>query len=238
MKYPSLIASALLSCAISAQAAETVFINGFTFNPFGAPLALATDIPTNFISTIVVTGANPVPPPAGTYTGAGQMSGFLNGNSFVAYCVQINVLVGFGITYTDYNLIGGGVGFPGRDADLAKLLTWAGAGAPADAAQSAALQAAVWEIVHETNAGAYSFAAGKLSTSSNSVATQAALGNIETNWATIMAITPTYAVSRLDGAAQDLLIFAPVPVPEAGTLALMTLGLVGLGVVARRRRQS
>jgi hypothetical protein len=36
------------------------------------------------------------------------------------------------------------------------------------------------------------------------------------------------------GRGQDLLIFAPVP--EAGTAAMMLLGLAGVAAVARKRR--
>ena len=241
MKHTALIAAGLLSSALAAHAAETVILTGFTFNPLGSPGAPAADFSTNFITTIDVDASLPVSPPAASHLGAGQMSGFLNGNSFVTYCVQIDVPVGFGFTYTDYTLVAGAspAGFGSRAADLAKLMTWANAGGkPSNAADSAALQAAVWEIVHETTDGAYSFVAGKLETSSNSAATQAALNTIEGNWATIMAISPTYSVSRLDGANQDLLIFAALPVPEAGSLAMMVLGLMGVGVAVRKRHRN
>lgn len=237
MKYQVLMAAGLLSSALSAQAAETVVLNGFSFDPFAGPLAPVVDNATNFLTTIDVDASLPLPPPAGQYLGAGRMSGLLNGNSFDTYCVQINVFVGFGTTYTDYSIFNGAAGFGDRAADLAKLITWASAaGQPTNAADSSALQAAVWEIVHETTAGPYSFTAGKLKTASNSAATQAALTNIENNWATIASTVPMYTVSRLDGATQDLLIYAPVP--EAGTWAMMALGLMGVGAAARKRRQA
>ncbi len=233
MKYQALVAASLLSSALSIQAAELVVINGFSFDPFAGPLAPVVDNATNFLTTIVVDGSLPLPPPAATYLGGGRMSGLLNGNSFNTYCVEINVFVGFNTPY-NYSLVSGALGFGARAADLAKLITWASAaGKPVNSADSAALQAAVWEVVHETTAGIYSFGSGKLKTTSNSAATQAALSNIDSNWGTIMSTVPTYTVSLLDGATQDLLIYAPVP--EAGTLAMFTLGLIGVGAAARRR---
>ncbi len=239
MKHTALIAAGLLSSVLSAHAAETVVITGFTFSPLGSIGAPVADFSTNFITTIDVDASLPASPPAAAHLGAGQMSGFLNGNSFVTYCVQIDVAIGFGFTYTDYTLVTGAspAGFGTRAADLAKLMTWASVGGkPSNPADSAALQAAVWEIVHETTDGVYSFVGGKLETSSNSAATQAALNTIESNWATIMATTPTYSVSRLDGANQDLLVFAALPVPEVGTLAMMVLGVMGVAAAVRQRR--
>ncbi len=220
---------------MSAQAASTVFINGFTFEPRSNVADPYADIPANNMTTIQVTGASPVPPPANTYIGAGQMSGLLDGNSFLTYCVEISVLISSGVLYTDYVQLSGAAGFGDRASTLASLITWATAsGSPSNAAQSAAMQAAVWEVVHESTTGAYSFTSGKLQTTSTNAATQTALNTIQANWSTIAATTPLYNVYRLDGAAQDLLIFAPIP--EASTWAMMALGLAGVGVVARKRR--
>ena len=237
MKFKALFAAGAVAASLSAQAANTVFINDYTFEPRAAVPSVYADTASNFITSISVSGGLPVPPPAGLYTGAGQMSGLLNGNSFVAYCVEISVLVQFGNLYTDYIEQVGAAGFGTRAGNLASLVTWAhAAGLPGNAAQSAALQAAVWEVVHESTDGAYSFASGKLQSASQNAATQAALNNIQANWSTIMATSPNYTVSRLDGATQDLLIFAPVP--EAGTFALMALGLAGVGFAARMRLQA
>lgn len=237
MKFAPMFAVSLLFTAMGAQAAETVKLTGFTYDPRGTLAAPYNDIPSNFITTIAVDGSLPVPPPAGSYRGGGQMTGLLNGNSFVSYCVEISIDVYFGVNYVNgYTRVPGAAGFGSRAANLASLITWASAaGMPSNAAQSAAVQAAVWEVVHETTAGPYSFGSGKLQTTSTNADTQAALNNIQNNWATIMATAPAYTVSRLDGATQDLLIYAPVP--EASTLAMMALGLVGVGAVARKRRQ-
>ncbi len=236
MKYRAWFAVGALVGSTSAHAINTLQLTGFSFEPRGVLTNPYTDIASNFITTISVDGSMPVPPPAGSYVGGGQMAGTFNSQSFLAYCVEISILVSFGPVYTDYTLVSGAVGFGTRAAHLASLMTWASAaGMPSDAAQSAALQAAVWEVVHETTGGPYSFTGGKLKTTSQSATTQAALNNIQANWSTILTTAPAYTVSRLDGGTQDLLTFAPVP--EAGTLAMMVVGLAGVAAARRRPHQ-
>jgi len=227
-------AAAALFAGMSAQAAGPVQLTGFTWDPFaggpgpGQAFATIYDAAHSVTKTIV----SNAPPTLGTYAGGGQMQGLLNGVSFQAFCVQIDNPVVFGSTYTDYVPLAGAAGFGAtKAADLAKLITWASAGHNSNAANSAALQAAVWEIVHETGPS-YSFTTGNVQTTSVNVATATALSAID--WAAINSMTATYTVGKLDGATQDLLIFAPVP--ETGTVAMMLLGLAGVGVVARKRR--
>ncbi len=238
MKYKTVFAASALLLALGAQAAQTVEITGFTFNPFSGPInPFNLDNGSHAVTTIQVGAAAPVPPPAGVYKGAGQMSAILNGtDSFLAYCVQINVPVLFSPTvYADYTLVSGVTGFGDRAADLSKLMTWAAtAGQPTNELQSAVIQAAVWEIVHESAQGVYSFSGGKLATTSNNTMLNAAITAFD--WNTVMNTTPTHVVSRLDGGAQDLLVFAPVP--EASTLAMISLGLAGLGFAARKQRRT
>lgn len=232
----TLLAGAILFASLSAQALGTVQLTNFTYDPFagGPGPGAGPAFPTMYDAahSITKTVVSSAPPTLGTYAGGGQMEGLLNGASFQSFCVQIDNPVQFGPVYTDYVPLSGAAGFGvTKAADLAKLITWASAGNSNSAAKSAALQAAVWEIVHETG-GSYSFATGNVQASSANSATAAALAAID--WAVINSTTATYTVSKLDGATQDLLIFAPVP--EAGTVALMMLGLAGVGAVARKRR--
>jgi len=231
MKNRALGAVALLTSSLSAFAADTTVLSGFTYSPFGVGPVVIADNANNFLTTVAVVSA---PPAAGLHAGGGGFTATFNSNSFAAYCVQIDVPLNIPGVYTDYSMISAVPGFGARATDLARLLTWAAANTlPSEAATAAAMQAAVWEIVHETTTGVYSFTTGNLSTTSQSVATQAALNAI--NWAAIAVTTPTMYVARLDSDnRQDLLIFAPVP--ETGTVAMMLLGLAGVGVVARKRR--
>ena len=240
MKRLAVLALATLAASLSAQAANTVQVTGFTKNPFLGGVGPGSNSGTIYDASNSIT-KNTVfaaPPQPNVYPGGGQMTGLLNGQSFLAFCVEIDTLIKFSPpnpVYTDYVIINGSdpLGFGATKANtLAQLMTWAAMpGNLLDtAAKSAAMQAAVWEVVHESGSS-YDFTAGNVISSSANGATQTALNAI--NWGTIASLTPTYTVSRLDGAAQDLLIFAPVP--ETGTLSMMLLGLTGLGVVAQRR---
>ena len=231
------IAVSALFVSLSAQAVGTVQLQSFTYDPFAGgpgPSVLAPDQiydPLHFITKDEVSIA---PPSIGTYAGGGQMQGLLNGASFQAFCAEIDNPISFGPVYTDYVPLSGVVGFGATKAnDLAKLMSWAAAGHHSNAAESAALQAAVWEIVHETGPS-YSFSSGNVRSSSANAVTSIALGAID--WAAISSTNVTYSVSKLDGSAQDLLIF--VPIPETGTLAMMSLGALCFGAVVRRRRRN
>lgn len=233
MKIRSLFVMGLLSSALSAHAIVTTDLSDFTYSPFGVLPANPVDNATNFVTTVSIT-----PPPlvAGgppSYLGAGGFSAKHGAETFAAYCVEINIFVGIPGSYVDYVKLDAATGFGDRATDLAKLATWANAtNFVTGPASSAAMQAAVWEIVHETTAGPYSFGSGKLATASQSAATQSALNAVD--WLAIAATTPTVTIARLDSnARQDLLVFAPVP--EGSTLTMMMLGLVGVGVVAQRR---
>jgi hypothetical protein len=230
MKIHAIAAAGLLISSASAFAVDTTALSGFSFYPFAPGPVIATDNASNFLTTVIVTSA---PPTAGSYLGGGGFTATFNGTSFEAYCVQIDVPVGIPGVYTDYSKISAVAGFGARADDLSRLVTWAAANAlPNNAATAAAMQAAVWEIVHETTTGAYNFSAGSLTTTSQSAATQSALNAI--NWVAIAGTAPSTTVERLDSPnRQDLLIFAPIP--EAGTMAMMMLGVAGLGAAVRRR---
>lgn len=206
---PLALAAAL---AMSAPAfADTVNLSGFTFNP-----------------------AMPVSVASPSYSGpAGQFTGLLNGNSFVTYCTDLSQTFQFNVNYTDYSVVDGVAAWGAtRSNDLDKLMSAAiASGVPTDAAQSAAIQAAVWEVLYETG-GSYDLSAGTFIATSTDVSTQSYINSV--NWAGIMAGPVTHNVDQLYSREhQDFLVTTPVP--EPGTYALFVAGLAGIGFVARRR---
>lgn len=203
-----------LTAAIAASApafADTVNLGGFTFDP-----------------------AQPVSVSMPSYSGkAGQFTGLLNGNSFVTYCTDLLQTFKFGVTYTDYSIVSGATAW-GAATSLAmdKLMSAAiNDGVPINAAQSAAVQAAVWEVLYET-APVYDLTAGTFVATSSDPATDALLGAV--NWAGIMAGPVTHHVDQLYSRDhQDFLVITQVPEPS--TYALLAAGLAGIGFVVRRR---
>jgi len=97
----------------------------------------------------------------------------------------------------------------------------------------ATIQAAVWEILYETDKD-YSFSTGNIRTVGTGTSNnpQAALDALD--WGAVMATTSMFDVDQLySRETQDFLVAAPVPEPSTYALLLGGLGLVGF--VARRR---
>jgi len=108
-----------------------------------------------------------------------------------------------------------------------------------------AVQALVWEIVFETNTGAYNLASGGQVASGSSPA--GALGTANTILAAISAnpnaITPELKLRALTSyTSQDFALYVPSaddqPVPEPLTMASVFLGISGLGMYIRRRTKA
>lgn len=175
--------------------------------------------------------------PAYSYVdgGAGPFTGTLDGASFQTYCTDLFQDFGFGTTYVDtYTRVDGAAAWGATKAeDLGKLLTYFGGIQPVSKEAGATIQAAVWEILYETDAN-YSFASGNIRTVGTGATNnpQSALDALD--WSAVMATTSSFDVDQLySRTTQDFLVAAPVPEPSTYALLLGGLGLVGF--VARRR---
>lgn len=200
--------------AVSGSAfADTVNLSGFTYNP-ASPL------------TVAVPG----------YSGAaGQMSGTLDGNSFVTYCTDLSQTFTFG-TDLEYSVVDG-VAAWGAARSLAldqAMSAVVSSGWPTNATDSAVVQAAVWEILYETS-GTYAFGSGSFIATSASASVQNVMNSVDPwAWNWLQTVPVTVHVSQLYSREhQDFMVLTPVP--EPGTYAMLLAGLGAIGFVARRR---
>jgi PEP-CTERM motif len=193
-------------------------------------------------SVVTVNDANNA---ANNYGGvAGQFSGAMGsaagsaarsasataGASFTAYCVELSQNFAFGVTY-DYTMVSG-VSYFGADkaSDLSRLF-FAAQGFVVDGITSAALQAAIWEVVYETGAS-YDLGSGSFTGSGNA----GAFATVNSFLENLDSYSDAYYQLGVLVNAQRQNFVVPTPVPEPGTWALMAAGLGALGFMARRRK--
>jgi hypothetical protein len=203
------------TAATSAQA-DTVNLSNFTFLP---AVSISVSTPN--------------------YSGqAGQFSGHLNGNSFVTYCTELTQSFYFNTTYNDYSVVDGATAWGAtRSQALNHLMSAANFYAvPTDAAQSAAVQAAVWEVLYETS-GTYDLNAGTFKATSANLTTQGYLSALNAStWANLPNVPITHKVDQLySPGQQNFMVITSVPEPESYAMLLAGLGLIG--TIARRRSQ-
>ena len=189
----------------------TVNITDFTFTP-------AADVST--------TGTPSHSGPAGQYKGN------LDGAPFTAYCAELEQGFLFNVDY-EYTRMTAAAHFGAQKSnDLSRLFT-ATNGWVHDASTAGAMQAAVWEVVHEMGS-AYNLTSGTFTMSptgagdtSNFAMFNSVLGNLN-------SYGPDLDVDVLHNPYyQDMI---PVPsIPEPGTWALLVAGLGVVGLLSRRR---
>ena len=215
----SIIAATTLGLAASHAGASTVHLSGFTYGP-------AT------VATVQSTAPATAIAPFSVY--AGQYSGTLDGRSFVTFCVELTQYLRFNTTYDDYGVVGGVEAWgAAKSAQFDRLISALfGANLVTDANGSGLAQMAIWETLYET-AASNGFATGTfLATSANPMMNAVGAGD----WSSLASTPVRYHVDLLHSAtAQDLLLITSAAVPEPSQGALLLVGLVGLGVGARRR---
>ncbi|MBT9494530.1 MAG: Cys-Gln thioester bond-forming surface protein [Paucibacter sp.] len=175
----------------------------------------------------------------------GVTAGLLNfasadGKSFSAYCVELGQYTSTSLqTYQvgSFNISQGG--------NLQKLLSANYASVDTNA-ERAAFQIAVWELTHESKAGAFSVTEGandrdgqgfNLNNTSKNYNSLVSQVNSYLDAGAAYQGANLYQVEKLSNANhQDLLRFnAVTAVPEASSYALLLAGLGVVGFVSRRR---
>ena len=135
-----------LPVCVRAVTTHTVRVDGLVHNPKGAIAHVST-----------------VPVSSGNFY-AGEIYGLLDGNSFLTYCVELFQGASIGVTYIDYTIVSGVMawGAP-KSVALDHLMSYiALTGYGGNTAQSATVQATVWEIIQETAVVPYGFTTGTL----------------------------------------------------------------------------
>lgn len=163
--------------------------------------------------------------------------------TFFAFCIEPREFVSSGQTYTYNfsNLEQGATNIGGMGAAKADLIRelfgryYPVIGASLDALHASAMQIAIWEIVRE-NSGTLNVTTGNVMFRNAADAPSMTLA--QTYLSSLNGsgpkLTNLYALTNVG--AQDVIVQVNSPAPEPGVLVTAGLGLIGIALLARRRR--
>lgn len=163
----------------------------------------------------------------------GRYAGFLDGNSFYSFCIDLFHMLNFGTLYSNEYVPVAAASYLGnaRAADLGRLASGF-LGSLNNTTTTAAFQLAVWEIAHESS-GSYSLSGGGFTASGSGAAAAIAQADL---WLGSLPGAGTWQATVLDSPThQDVVTFSQAPLP--GALLLLLSGIAGLGAVSRLRRR-
>lgn len=154
------------------------------------------------------------------------------GSSFTAYCAELTQNVSFGVDYTYSEVAGTSYFGAAKAADLSRLFTGA-AGFVTNKSTSGAFQAAVWEIIYESDPS-YDLYSGAFKATEANPVDALNFATINGVLASLGSYGANYQIDVLTHADRQNIVVGTIP--EPGTWALLAAGLGVVGGVARRRK--